>query len=70
MEFNDFLYKMRGIDPDAKKAYLSLFNSSSTRTRGNKVLDDLKVHFRFYGEFLTALSAIAGKLITPYTTCV
>ena len=24
MEFNDFLYKMRGIDPDAKKAYLSL----------------------------------------------
>lgn len=49
MEFNDFLYKMRGIDPDAKKAYLSLFNSSSTRTRGNKVLDDLKVHFRFYG---------------------
>ena len=28
------------------------------------------IDFRFYGEFLTALSAIAGKLITPYTTCV
>lgn len=47
--FSDYLYKLRGIDPDAKRAYQALFNSSTNKERGNKVLEDLMVHFRFYG---------------------
>lgn len=49
MKFDDFIYKMKGIDPDAKRAYVSLFNSANTKTRGSKVLEDLMLHFRFYG---------------------
>lgn len=49
MNFEDFIYKVKGIDPEAKKAYVSLFNSSSSRIRANKVLEDLQVRFRFYG---------------------
>jgi hypothetical protein len=47
MDFADYLYKLKGIDPDAKKA--SLFNSGHTRERGNKVINDLMMRFRFYG---------------------
>lgn len=43
------MYKLKGINPEAKKAYISLFNSTSTRQRGTKVLEDLKIRFRFYG---------------------
>lgn len=49
MNFADYLYKMKGIDPNAKKAYISLFNSGHTRDRGNKVINDLMMRFRFYG---------------------
>ena len=49
MNFADYMFKLKGINPDAKKAYVSLFNATSTRQRGNKVLEDLKIRFRFYG---------------------
>lgn len=49
MKFEDFVYKLRGVDPDAKRAYVALFNSSSNRNTGRKVLNDLMIKFRFYG---------------------
>lgn len=49
MNFADYMFKLKGINPDAKKAYVSLFNTTSTRQRGTKVLEDLKIRFRFYG---------------------
>lgn len=49
MKFEDFCYKLRGIDPKAKRAYMALFNNSSNRERAKKVLDDLMIKFRFYG---------------------
>jgi len=49
MNFEDFVYKIRGMDPDAKKAYVSLFNSGSTKERARKVLEDLQMRFRYYG---------------------
>ena len=49
MNFADYMFKLKGINPDAKKAYVSLFNTTSTRQRGNRVLEDLKIRFRFYG---------------------
>lgn len=49
MKFEDYIYKLRGVDPDAKRAYVALFNSSSNRNTGRKVLNDLMIKFRFYG---------------------
>lgn len=49
MNFADFLYKVKGIDPQAKKAFVSLFNSTNTRERGTKVINDLMMRFRYYG---------------------
>lgn len=49
MNFSDYYYKLRGINPDAKKAFMSLFNSTNTKDRGTKVIEDLIMHFRFYG---------------------
>lgn len=49
MKFEDYVYKLRGVDPDAKRAYVALFNSSSNRNTGRKVLNDLMIKFRFYG---------------------
>lgn len=49
MNFQDFVYQLRGINPSAKKAYIALFNSSKNKVQGNKVLEDLMVKFRFYG---------------------
>lgn len=45
----DFIYKMRGINPDAKKSYVALFNTSKTRHSSTKVLEDLMIKFHFYG---------------------
>lgn len=49
MKFEDYVYKLRGVDPDAKRAYVALFNSTSNRNTGRKVLNDLMIKFRFYG---------------------
>lgn len=49
MNFQDFIYKAKGIDPDAKRAYLALFNNNKNRTQGNKVIEDLMMRFHFYG---------------------
>lgn len=49
MDFADYFYKLKGIDPSVKRAYVSLFNSNQTRDRGNKVVNDLMMRFRFYG---------------------
>ena len=49
MNFSDYFYKLKGIDPSAKKAFVSLFNSTSTRERGSKVIDDLVTRFGYYG---------------------
>lgn len=61
MNFFDYFCKLKGINPDAKKAYVSLFNSSSTRARGTKVIDDLKVRFRFYGAKPTTDPVLLAK---------
>lgn len=49
MKFEDICYKMKGINPDAKRAYMALFNNASNRSKAKKVLDDLMIRFRFYG---------------------
>lgn len=49
MQFIDQLYKLRGINPDAKKAYMALFNSKESRKTGTKVIEDLMMRFKFYG---------------------
>lgn len=49
MKFEDYIYKLRGVDPDAKRAYVALFNSSTNRNTGRKVINDLMIRFRFYG---------------------
>ena len=61
MNMQDFIYKVRGINPDAKKAFVSLFNSSSTRTRGSKVLEDLMIRFHFYGAKPTTDTILLAK---------
>lgn len=57
----DFIYKVRGINPDAKKAFVSLFNSSNTRSRGAKVLEDLMIRFHFYGAKPTTDTILLAK---------
>ena len=49
MNFQDFIYASKGINPSAKRAYLALFNSSKTRTQADRVIEDLMMRFRFYG---------------------
>ena len=49
MNFQDFVYQIKGINPSAKKAYMALFNSAKNQSQGNKVLEDLMIKFRFYG---------------------
>lgn len=49
MNFQDFIYTARGINPEAKKAYTALFNSSKNRNQAERVLDDLMIRFKFYG---------------------
>lgn len=49
MSFEDFLFKAKGIDPKAKKAYLALFNSKENKNRAVTVINDLMMRFRFYG---------------------
>lgn len=57
----DFIYKIRGIDPDAKKAYMSLFNSKNTKERGTKVIEDLIMRFKFYGAKPTTDPVLLAK---------
>lgn len=61
MSFTDYIYKLRGINPDAKKAYLALFNSTKTKSQANKVLEDLMIRFRFYGAKPTTDALLLAK---------
>jgi hypothetical protein len=61
MSFSDFFYKLKGIDPSAKRAYVSLFNSGATRSRGSKVIEDLILRFRFYGAKPTSDPILLAK---------
>lgn len=58
---SDFLYKMRGINPDAKRAYMALFNNSKNKEQANRVLQDLMIRFRFYGAKPTNDSIVLAK---------
>ena len=49
MSFTDYFYKLKGIDPEAKRAFTHLFNSTSNRNTAQQVLNDLMMRFRFYG---------------------
>ena len=48
MDANDLIYKLRGIDPSVKKAYVAQFNGDN-RKRGNKIINDLIMRFKYYG---------------------
>lgn len=61
MNMEDFVYKCKGINPEAKKAYLALFNSSNTRRTADKVINDLIMKFRFYGAKPTTDIVILAK---------
>ena len=61
MNMEDFVYKCKGIKPEAKKAYLALFNSSNTRRTADKVINDLIMKFRFYGAKPTTDIVILAK---------
>lgn len=61
MNMEDFVYKCKGINPEAKKAYLALFNSSNTRRIADKVINDLIMKFRFYGAKPTTDIVILAK---------
>lgn len=49
MNLQDWVYKIRGINPLAKKAFVHLFNSSGNKDRADKVINDLILRFHFYG---------------------
>lgn len=49
MNYEDLLYKTKGIDPSVKKAYVALFNSSTNKETSKKVIEDLIMRFKFYG---------------------
>lgn len=50
----DLVYKLRGINPQAKKAYTALFNSKGNKEKSIKVIEDLIMRFHFYGAKPTA----------------
>lgn len=43
------IYKLRGINRDAKRAYQALFNNPDKKDISKKVLDDLIIRFKYYG---------------------
>lgn len=47
--FEALMYRLKGIDPKVKKAYIKLFNSSNNRDASTKIIDDLIMRFKFYG---------------------
>lgn len=50
----ELIYRMKGINPEAKRAYTALFNTSTNKERATKVLEDLIMRFQFYGAKPTA----------------
>lgn len=46
---DDLIYRIKGIDPKVKKAYMVLFNSKENKERASKVIDDLIIRFKFFG---------------------
>ena len=49
MVSDDLIYRIKGIDPKVKKAYMVLFNSKENKERASKVIDDLIIRFKFFG---------------------
>ena len=43
------MYTAKGINPDAKRAYMALFNTDTNKERSERVLEDLMIKFHFYG---------------------
>ena len=48
-QLEDLVYRLKGINPEAKRAYTALFNSSKTRESGTKIIEDLLINFKYYG---------------------
>lgn len=63
MNMSDFIYKVRGINPDAKRAYVALFNTSTNKERAQKVIEDLIIHFRYYGAKPTTDPILLAKQV-------
>lgn len=61
MSLSDYVLKIRGINPDAKRAYLHLFNSKTNMSAGKRVLEDLMIKFRFYGAKPTTDPVVLAK---------
>lgn len=49
MTLEEMTYRLRGINPQVKKKYQVLFNSTENKERAQVVLDDLMMRFKFYG---------------------
>lgn len=49
MTLEEMTYRLRGINPQVKKKYQALFNSTENKERAQVVLDDLMMRFKFYG---------------------
>lgn len=49
MTLEEMTYRLRGINPQVKKRYQALFNSTENKERAQVVLDDLMMRFKFYG---------------------
>ena len=49
MGIGDLLYKAKGINPNIKKQYMTLFNSKENKERSKAVIEDLIMRFKFYG---------------------
>lgn len=49
MNLQDFIYKTKGINPEAKRAYVALLNNPKTIKQSSRIIEDLMLRFRFYG---------------------
>ena len=49
MTLEEMTFRLRGINPQVKKKYQALFNSTENKERAQVVLDDLMMRFKFYG---------------------
>ncbi len=49
MALEEMIYKLRGINPRAKRAYVQMFNSKENSERAKLIIDDLIMQFKYYG---------------------
>ena len=50
LDFEQFFYRIKGINRDVKRAYQAVFNSPEATKRkvSDKILDDLIIKFKFF----------------------